>query len=145
MKIPPDFGVPEENRMEVTMNNMESVIGVSEAVHNFCRKRNIDEHRAYLASLFLEEMAGNVVEHGFNADKRSHYVHICVACKKETLILSIKDDCIPFDFEERRKIMDPDDKTKNIGIRIVSGLASDIKHQNILGLNVMTIRLDAPA
>lgn len=145
MAIPPGFGVPEENRMEVTMNNMESVIGVSEAVHNFCRNRKIDEHRAFLASLFLEEMAGNVVEHGFSADKRSHYVHICVACKKEALILSIKDDCIPFDFEERRKIMDPDDKTKNIGIRIVSGLASDIKHQNILGLNVMTIRLDAPA
>lgn len=145
MALPSDFGVPEEKRMEVTMNNMESVIGVSEAVHKFCRKRNIDEHRAFLASLFLEEMAGNVVEHGFSADKRSHYVHICAACKKETLILSIKDDCIPFDFDERRKIMDPDDKTKNIGIRIVSGLASDIKHQNILGLNVMTIRLDAPA
>ncbi len=143
MAIPPDFGVPEENRMEVTINNMEGVIGVSEEIHRFCLNRQIDNHRAFLASLFLEEMAGNVIQHGFRADRRRHFVHICVACKKETLILSIKDNCAPFDFEERRKIIDSEDRTKNIGIRIVSGLASDIRHQCILGLNVMTIRLDA--
>ena len=51
----------------------------------------------------------------------------------------IKDDCIPFDPSERLKIFDPEDKMKNEGIRMVYKGAKDIRYQNILGLNVLTI------
>ena len=40
-------------------------------------------------------------------------------------------------------MMDQEDKTKNIGIRLVQGLASELHYQNVLGLNVLTIKLDA--
>ena len=142
MAIPDGFGVPDEGRLEITMNSMESVIGVSNTLQEFCLQKGVDKRRAFLASLFLEEMAGNVVKHGFSADSKNHYVHVCAACKTDTLILSIKDDCIPFDLNARLQMMDPDDLTKNIGIRIVSKMASDVHSQNILGLNVLTIRLD---
>ena len=61
---------------------------------------------------------------------------------KCSLIMSIKDDCVPFDLNQRQKMIDLEDKSKNIGIRIVSGIASDVQSRNILGLNVLTIRLD---
>ena len=36
--------------------------------------------------------------------------------------------------------MDPKDKMKGVGIRIVYQGAKDIQYQNMLGLNVLTIR-----
>ena len=140
MAIPPDFGVPEEERMERTIRTMDDVICLSEAVQSFCLARGIDQRRAYFAGLSMEEMAGNVVTHGFYKDKKEHTLDIRVAHKDDSVILRIKDDCVPFDPAERREIFSPEDASRNIGIRIVYGIADDISHQNILGLNVLTIR-----
>lgn len=141
MSIPPDFGVPVYGRIDLTLKDMESVIGVSSSLQEFCQEKGIDRRRAFFASLFLEEMAGNVVKHGFSADKKKHYIRVCIACRPETLILSIKDDCVPFDIEQRARMLDQEDVTKNIGIRLVSKVASEMHYQNILGLNVLSIRL----
>ena len=48
---------------------------------------------------------------------------------------------MPFDPGERQKIASPDDPVKNIAIRMVYRMAKDIEYQNILGLNVLTIRI----
>ena len=145
MAIPEDFGVPVYGRMDLILQDMESVIGVSSALQQFCGERGIDRRRAFFASLFLEEMAGNIIKHGFSADQKKHSVLVCLACRPETLILSLKDDCVPFNIEQRRQMMDQEDMTKNIGIRLVSGLASEMHYQNILGLNVLSIRLNGQA
>lgn len=145
MPIPEDFGVPVYKYIDITLHDMDGVIGVSRTLQEFCQERGIDRRRAFFSGLFLEEMAGNVIKHGFSADNRKHYVQVRAACKPETLILSIKDDCIPFNIEQRSRMMDQKDKTRNIGIRIVSGLASEMHYQNILGLNVLSIRLNGQA
>ena len=59
----------------------------------------------------------------------------------DRVILRLKDDCIPFDPKQRASIADPEDITKNFGIRMVYSMAKDISYQNILGLNVLTIRI----
>lgn len=59
----------------------------------------------------------------------------------DNLILRIKDDCVPFDSTERTKIIDPEDKIKNIGIRIVHEMAIAIDYQHLLGVNVLTVRI----
>ncbi len=141
MVIPEDFGVPEEERMDLTVHSMEEVVTVSGNVQRFCLERGLDERRSYYAGLFLEEMAGNVVDHGFTKDNRPHSADIRVVHKDEGVILRIKDDCVPFDPSERRAITDPDDITKNIGIRMVYSMAEDITYRNILGMNVLTIRI----
>ena len=143
MSVPPDFGVPVYGRIDINLKDMESVIGISNDLQGFCMEKGIDRKRAMYASLCLEEMAGNIMEHGMTADNKRHNVHLCLACKPDTLIMSIKDDCTPFNIEEKLKMMDQEDKTKNIGIRLVQGLASELHYQNVLGLNVLTIRLDA--
>lgn len=142
MSVPADFGVPVYGRIDIALHDMDEVIGVSSTLQQFCQDKGIDKRRGFFASLFLEEMAGNVVKHGFSADKRKHSVRVCIACRKETLILSLKDDCVPFDIEQRARMMDQEDVTKNIGIRLVSRVASEMHYQNILGLNVLSIRLN---
>ncbi len=140
MVIPDDFGVSEDERMDLTVKDMSQVVSISRQVQAFCEQRGIDARRCYLAGLFMEEMAGNVVDHGFTKDKKNHTVDIRVVHKEDTVILRIKDDCKPFDPAERAGIVDPEDITKNIGIRMVYSIADDISYQNILGLNVLTIR-----
>ncbi len=139
--IPDDFGVSEDERIDVSVVREDEVVKVSKQVQDFCLKRGIDTRRAYYAALFLEEMAGNIVTHGFSKDKKNHSVDIRVVHKDDKVILRIKDDCRPFDPATRKEITDPEDITKNIGIRMIYKLAEDIEYKNMLGLNVLTARI----
>ena len=141
MVIPDDFGVAKCDRMDISVRRKNDVMSVSKQVMDYCRSRGLDEMRAYLSGLFLEEMAGNVVDHGFNKDKKSHSVDIRVIFKDDDVILRIKDDCIPFNPAEWQDIHDPRDRLKGVGIRMVYLGAKDVKYQNILGLNVLMIRI----
>ena len=141
MVIPDDFGAPESERLDLSIRSMEDVVSVAERVQSFCLERGIDARRSYLAGLSMEEMAGNIVDHGFTKDKKKHSVDVRVVHKDEDVILRIKDDCVPFDPGERRKLTEGDDVAKNIGIRMVYKIARDVQYQNILGLNVLTLRI----
>ena len=141
MVIPDDFGAEEDARIDISVRSMEEVLAVSAQVTEFCRKRGIDERRAYLAGLCMEEMAGNIVDHGFTKDQKSHSVDIRVVHKDKDLIMRIRDDCVPFDPNARKELTDPKDFMKNAGIRLVFKAAQDVQYQNILGLNVLTIRI----
>ena len=140
MVIPADFGVAEGDRIDMTVRDMEDVVTISMKVNEFCREKGIDENRSYHASLFMEEMAGNVVDHGFSRDKKTHLIDIRVAKKGNELILRIKDDCKPFDPASMKDLFDKDDPAKNIGIRMLYAMAEKVEYHNILGLNVLTIR-----
>ncbi len=141
MVIPEDFGVPAEARMDLSVRSMEDVVAVSRKVQRFCLDRGIGARSAYLAGLSMEEMAGNVVDHGFTKDRKTHSVDLRVVHKDEDVILRIKDDCVPFDPRERQAMAAPDDPAKNIGLRLVFRTAKDVQYQNILGLNVLTLRI----
>lgn len=98
-----------------------------------------------LSGLAIEEMAGNIVQHGYSEDHKKHNIEVRVVHKDGSLILRIKDDCVPFDPADRRDLVEPEDITKNIGIRMVYSMAESVQYQNILGLNVLTIRMPAQA
>ena len=141
MVVPDDFGARADERLDLSVRSMEDVVSVAERVQTFCLARGVDARRAYLAGLSMEEMAGNVVDHGFRKEKKSHSVDVRVVHKDDVVILRIKDDCVPFDPGERQQLTEGDDITKNIGIRMVFKIARDVQYQNILGLNVLTISI----
>ena len=141
MVIPKEFGAGVEDRLELSVQNTEDVVRVSEAVQEFCGSHGVDAKKSYYAALCMEEMAGNIVTHGFTKDKKKHQTDIRVTYKKDELILRIKDDCKPFDPTERKTLMDPDDPCKNIGVRMVYEIADDIDYQHMLGLNVLTMKI----
>ena len=141
MVIPEDFGAEPDARLDLSVQSMDEVVTVSRQVTEFCRRRGIDERRAFLASLCMEEMAGNIVEHGFTKDQKRHSIDIRVVHKDDSIILRIRDDCVPFDPQERKALTDPDDLMKNVGIRLVYKIATSVEYQNLLGLNVLTMRI----
>ena len=141
MVIPEDFGVREADRMDITVRDMDQVVTISRQVMDFCQARGLTRRQAFFSGLFLEEMAGNIVAHGFNKDRRPHSIDIRVVHKGEDVILRIKDDCAPFDPHDRLALTDSEDRIRNLGIRVVFGCARDVSYQNTLGLNVLTLRV----
>ena len=141
MAIPERIGVPENERIDISVNTMAEVMTVSRQISDFCLQRGIDRRRAYFAGLCMEEMAGNVILHGFEMDRKPNHIDIRVVHKGNDLILRIRDNCIAFNPAERASAMEPDDMGRNIGIRMVYRIAADVSYQNLLGLNVLTIRI----
>ena len=141
MVIPDGFGVPESERMDLSVHEIREVVEISRRVQDFCLEKGIDRRRAYLAGLSMEEMAGNVVDHGFAKDRKKHTIDIRVVHKDENVILRIKDDCVPFDPGERIRIANSEDPAANIGIKMVFKIAESVQYQNILGMNVVTIKI----
>ena len=136
-----NFGVKDEDRLCINVNSMSDVIGSSEQIQNFVTSKGYAKRTAYFSSLAMEEMSGNIVNHGFNADNKDHNMDVRVVSKKDGIMLRIKDDCKPFDPVGMNRLLNPEDPSKNIGIRMVSKIADEFSYQNMLGLNVLTIKI----
>ena len=141
LAIPESFGAGEDERIDITVRSMDEVVNVSRQVIEFCEKRGVDGRRSFLAGLCMEEMAGNIVTHGFGKDEKKHSVDIRVVHKGEDVILRIRDNCEAFNPSEYARLMDPGDMGRNVGIRLVYRMARDVSYQNLLGLNVLTMRI----
>ena len=138
--IPDSFGVPASQRLDLSARGLDDVENISQEIMTFCHGLGIDDRRSYLAGLCLEEMASNVVRHGFKISRGSNSVDIRVFLKEDDLILRIKDDCAEFNPLDRKEIDDNTaDPFSNIGIRLVLSTARDVNYQSILGMNVLTI------
>jgi anti-sigma regulatory factor (Ser/Thr protein kinase) len=141
MVIPDDFGVTPDQRLDLTVRSMEEVVTISQKIQNFCTEKGIDNRRSYLAGLATEEMAGNIVEHGFAGDNRAHSIDVRVVHKGDDIILRLRDDCRPFDPVTMNRIAEGDDSGANIGLKMIFGILKDVEYQNILGMNVLTMKI----
>ena len=138
LAIPAGFGVAEDQRLDISIHNAEEVTQTSQLVMDFCKRVGISSRGSVFAGLCMEEMAGNIVEHGFT-DGKKHMVDVRVVNRKDGLLLRIKDDCKAFNPKEKLALIDPEDVTHNIGLRMVQRLAREMSYSNVLGLNVLTI------
>ncbi|MCR5156516.1 MAG: ATP-binding protein [Butyrivibrio sp.] len=135
------FGVKDEDRLCITVNSMDDVIGSSERIQKFVSDKGYAKRTAYFSALAMEEMSGNIVNHGFNADSRKHDMDVRVVSLNDGIMLRIKDDCKAFNPVDMEKLLKPEDPSKNIGIRMISKIADEFSYQNMLGLNVLTIKI----
>ena len=142
-----NFDVSEENRFSITVNSLDDVVKIAKNVQDFCINRGIDEKKALFMAICLEEMAGNIISHGFtkasNKKQKSLVIDISIAISDSEVLARIRDNAPHFDpFKKlemyQLKIEDP---SKNIGIRIVSKMAKEMKYQSTLGMNVLSIKM----
>ena len=139
----PEVGiqVPDEDRIDISIHDIGEVTSISEAVWHFCDAHGVDKFKRYCASLCLEEMAGNIVQHGFSKDRKKHSVDIRVSYVRDELRLNIKDDCVPFNPVEVSKLFDPDDRTHNLGLRVTAGVTKEMSYQSTFGLNILSLTI----
>lgn len=141
LAIPGDFGTAEDRRLDLTLRSMEDVISCSEMIQDFCIGQGADTRHAHHAGLCMEEMAANIVKHGFGRDNKKHAIDVRITADEHSIKMSLRDNCVPFDPQEYYEMMNPEDKTKNIGMRLVTSLASEVSYQNKMGLNVLSATL----
>ena len=137
----PSFGIPPERNLSLFIHSMEEVSETAEKVQKFCDDNNIDEKTGYYAALSLEEMAGNVVQHGFTKDRKAHSIDLRIVHKGNDVIMRIRDNCTAFNPTARASALELGDDFRNIGIHLAFRAASRVSYQNLLGLNVLTISI----
>lgn len=130
-----------DQTITLTVNKVEDVVSISKKIQDFCEAHEIDHQRSMYAALCMEEMAGNVIEHGFTKDNKEHQLDLYAGIEKGVVTLRLRDDCVPFDPKSKLKIVDTEDPVKNIGIKLVSKLAKEMNYQTTFGMNVLTIVL----
>jgi len=137
-----DAFVSEDNRLYSAMENMDDVTRLSGETAKFCADRGIEKRRSFLAALFMEELARNVVEHGFD-DGKKHCLEAVVAIDGGEVILRIHDDCRKFNLKEKAANwkLDPEHPEKNMGIRLVLGMAKDVSYASSMNTNNIIIKI----
>ena len=139
MLLTKHFGVSEGSVLDIAIHDEAELVDISQKAQDFCLSNGMGKKTSYYAALCIEEMAGNVIRHGFNADNKKHSLNIMMIFKDDTIVLRIKDDCIPFNPIEMAEATS-DSESGNIGIRMIYKIADDISYQNMLGLNILTVK-----
>jgi Na+-driven multidrug efflux pump/anti-sigma regulatory factor (Ser/Thr protein kinase) len=141
--IPEDFGAADDERFDASIHSLEEAVSISKEVQNFCRGRNIDEKKAYCSALALEELCLGIIKDRFGADKKKHTIEVRIVHKEcGDVLMSIKDDCKPYNPKDREKFLNPnDDSPKSISIRLFMGIIKSTEYQLTLGINVFTVTI----
>lgn len=90
--FPKNFGVPASDEISADIDTREEVMEFSEKAWQFCVDRGESTRIAYLTSLVVEEMAKNVIEHGFTKDKKDHMLSARIVRREDELIIRMRDN-----------------------------------------------------
>ncbi|MCR4604629.1 MAG: ATP-binding protein [Eubacterium sp.] len=138
ISIPEEIGIDDDKKLELSVYNEEEVVQVSVKAIEFCRAQKMPEKQAFHIGLSLEEIAANIIKHGF-ADGKKHTTNIRIINYGDKVLLRVKDDCKTFNPKEWMEMMNPEDITHNIGLRIVTKYVNEVSYQNALGLNILSL------
>ena len=138
--LPEPFGIEEENILDFSIVQADEVIPASTAVENFCREKGAAKKETMMLALFVEELCNNIIKFGFT-DKKKHSIDVRAIKLDDGWKLRIRDDCKRFDPTEWMKIHESDEPTKNIGIRMVCGMAKDVNYLSTMELNNISIKI----
>ena len=140
--LPKNFGAAPGQAMEMEIGSMEDIQEVAIEAEEFCKEKGVTAKKAMYTALCIEEMANNIVTHGFKQGK-DNQIDIRLVCKQDELIIRIRDNCVGFDPVKYYQMTKPDmdDPTKHIGIRMVFKMTRDVKYVNSLGLNCLTMKI----
>ena len=124
--------------MEERITSLEEVVSVSQKAEKFCIAHGQDSRFASRIALCIEEMASNTVAHGFQKGKNNH-LSVRVQCKQNQWLLRFRDDCWAFDPVH---YIPGEGETDGLGIRLVLGMADEVRYTYSLNLNNLTIVLN---
>lgn len=134
------FGARPEDTFEASVSDMEGVIEASKGATLFFEGRDVERRTGFLIALFIEELCTNTIRYGFREGKEKQ-VDVRIVCGKDKQVVRIKDTGKPFDPVEWYQKNHPEDPASGIGIRIVIGLAKDVRYIPALGLNNLMIEM----
>ena len=144
--LSPKFWEEEGKELELIADSMLEVSGMAGISMMFCEENGFSKRASMILSLCIEEMGRNIIQYGFS-DGKEHYIYLRILAKAGEVILRIRDDCKPFNPLERYRmtIQDEKDSAKNVGIRLVMKLSSEVQYLSTFGNNNLIIRISDKA
>lgn len=109
---------------------------ISTEIYKFGTNRSLTKETPNTLSLFIEEQAGNVVQHAFKPGEK-RWLDLTVMDKPDKLIIRIRDNGSPSDPLAYLSTGD----AKGYGLLIVQKLAEKIEYRRNMGLNNLIVHL----
>ena len=134
--LPEDFGAKPGETLEADIASLADVTDAAKRAEAFCRKHGQDNRISSHIALCIEEMAGNVIQHGFQ-DGKPHHLSVLILNKRDRWVLRFRDDCRAFDPVHYT----PADTEEALGIRLVQGLAREAYYTYSINLNNLVLVL----
>ncbi len=142
MFLPEGYGGAESDSRDTQLHDMEDVMRESLLAEQFCLEHGIDKTKARWMALFVEEMAGNIMQHGKPLAEGAVCVDYRLFAFDGRICLCLRDYCKAFDptsyYEANRK----GHAGENIGIRMVMGHAKEVQYYNTFNSNNLLLYLN---
>lgn len=140
MFLPAGFGGSEADSMDAELYTMEDVIRERDLAEQFCLRHGTGKKKALTMGLFVEEMAGNIIQHG----KARRHGAVCVDYRlyvhDNRICLSLRDYCEAFDPTEYRGT--DGNRIEPRGIPMVMGMAKEVRYYNTFNSNCLLLYLN---
>jgi len=137
-----DFGGADEDNLYAHIETIDDVMRECTRVEAFCLQHGTEHRVAKHMALALEELAVNVVTHG----KKSRYgdfgIDYRLMMEGETITLTIRDLCQYFNPVAWYEAHGSGDSEEGLGLRIITGLAKDIRYFNAFNSNNIVFTIE---
>lgn len=141
MFLPESFGGAASDNIYASISTIDDALNESRRAEEFCLNHGADDEKAQMMSLFIEEMAVNIVKHGIAQNRRKIGADYRLSISKETLCLTLRDFCEHFDPVAFHKVHNNGSSKNMLGISIVMKLAKDIRYFNAFNSNNIIISI----
>lgn len=116
--------------------NPEAVMQATRKLRGFCESKNLDYRKSFRICLATEEIAGNIVEHGFANKKGRCFIDIRFTLSKNgSGILSFRDNGIKFNPLEYKN------KNTQYGITIIRGITEKAEYHYVASMNCLNLTI----
>lgn len=131
------FGVAPEDMLESDIRTLEEVTAFAETAEKFCLDHGQTKITASHVAMCIEEMAGNIILHGFSPKGRNN-LSVRIQDHDDRWIIRFRDDCRAFDplhyvFKDDAPIS---------GIRLMMRVADEARYTYSMNLNNLMIVVD---
>ena len=132
-----DFGAAPDQTLEMDISSLSEVTAASQEAERFCLSHGQSARVSNHIALCIEEMAGNVIQHGFPKDGKNHHLSIRILNKPDHWVLRFRDDCGAFDPLHYV----PEKEKQALGIRLVLAMAKEAHYTYSMSLNNLALKL----
>lgn len=139
--VPKNFEIEDKYIFESMPKSQEELLEASKMVGDFVKQFDKSMHNRMAISLAVEELGNNIFEHGIK-NKKHHIFEMRIVYDEQnhSWIIRTRDDCSEFNPMKYLEMHDSDDKTSNLGLRLVLNLAKHAEYYNTMGLNNLVVK-----
>ena len=123
----------EFNSFDVSVaSELDNASVISESLTKFALENGVPNRESQIVGLAAEEMVSNIVTYGYKKGKQN-YIDISLKINKDSLVLRIRDDGLPFD--PTKYEFDNSENYSTSGIQLISKLVDKMSYMRVLSLN----------